>query len=113
MKKDNIVYIQYIVEAINKTLSYIDGMGFEEFVEDTLTQDAVLRNFTVVGEASGKLSKDFLEEHSAFPIHEAISTRNKVVHDYGDINLDIVWKTAMVDFPVLLTVCEKILNGSK
>ena len=113
MKKDNIVYIQDIVEAINKTLSYIDGMDFEGFVEDALTQDAVLRNFTVIGEASSKLNKEFLEKFPEFPIKEAVSTRNKVVHDYGDINLDIVWKTAKVDFPVLLTVCEKILNGSK
>lgn len=50
MKKDNLVYIEDILNAINKIIIYVDGMEFDNFQEDTLTQDTVVRNFEIIGE---------------------------------------------------------------
>ncbi len=85
-------------------------MSFEEFAEDDLTRDAVLRNFTVIGEVSSKLSEEFIEQYPNFPIKEAIAMRNKVVHDYGDINLDVVWATIKEDLPTLRQIVTEILR---
>jgi len=93
---------------MNKVISYVDGVEFDEFQEDTLTQDAVIRNFEIIGEASNKLDKDFANK-SNFPIEKAVAMRNKLIHDYGEINLEVVWKTIEKDLPNLLQLCEKIM----
>ena len=108
MKKNNLVYIEDIVDATNKVLAYTDGMNFEDFSQDTLTVDAVIRNFGVIGEASNKLSTEFIEQNN-FPVKKAVSMRNKLIHDYGEINLEIVWKTIKRDLPKLLEICKMLL----
>ncbi len=109
MKKDNLVYIEDIYQSTNKIISYVDGMEFEDFQEDSLTQDAVIRNFEIIGEASRKIDKDFAKE-TDFPVEQSIGMRNKLIHDYGEINLEVVWKTIEQDLPILLDLCEKILK---
>jgi len=111
MKKDNLVYIQDIIDAIEKINDYALGMNFETFQSDTLKQDAILRNFTIIGEGSSKLSEEFTKQYPKFPIREAISMRNKVVHDYGNINLDVVWKTVKKDIPELYLACKEIISS--
>ena|SRR5258708_957972 len=110
MKKDNLVYLEDIVDACNKILSYTNGMKKSDFESDTLTQDAVIRNITIIGEAASKITKEFTEEHSEFPTREAITMRNKLVHDYSFVDSDILWDTIIQDIPGLLNISKLLLN---
>ena len=111
MEKNNKVYLEDIVKAINLILDdYVSGINFEEFDNDKKTQDAVIRQIAIIGEAMGKLDKDFVEEHSELPSKEAVSMRNVLVHDYDWVDTEEVWRTVEKDLPELEQSVEKILE---
>jgi uncharacterized protein with HEPN domain len=95
-------YLLHIVEAVSRIESYICLMNFDAFKESSITQDAVIRNIEVVGEACRNIVKhypDFAETHPALPLKSAYDTRNAVAHGYFDVDLNIVWDTVQTDLP--------------
>jgi len=111
MEKSNKVYLEDIVQAIKLILEdYISGIDFEEFDKDKKTQDAVIRQIAIIGEAMGKLDKDFIKDHPELPGKEAVAMRNVLVHDYDWVDTEEVWKTIENDLPKLKQIAEKILK---
>jgi uncharacterized protein with HEPN domain len=111
MEKSNKVYLEDIVQATILILDdYVSGINFEEFDNDKKTQDAVIRQIAIIGEAMGKLDKDFVEDHPELPSKEAVSMRNVLVHDYDWVDTEEVWKTIEQDLPKLKQLVEKILK---
>ena len=101
MKKNNQVYLQDISKAISKIEEYTKDVSHNEFQTDTMRQDAVIRQFEIIGEAANRISKDFLDNHQDFPLKEAIRMRNFLIHGYDEVNIEVVWKTVQVDIPLL------------
>jgi len=101
MKKDNQVYLKDISESIGRIESYVAGSGYDEFSKNLMMQDAIIRQFEIIGEAAGKLSEDFLKDHSDFPAREAAAMRNLLIHEYNYVNIDQIWKTVQEDLPKL------------
>jgi len=111
MEKSNKVYLEDIIQAIRLILDeYVSGVDFEKFDKDKKTQDAVIRQIAIIGEAMGKLSKDFIENHPDLPSKEAVSMRNVLVHDYDWVDIKEVYKTIKQDLPELRLSVEKILE---
>lgn len=110
-KHDNTVYLHHIVDSIDKINGYIDNCDFEKFTKNTMMLDAVLRNFEIIGEASNNLSDDFKNEHDEIDFRSAASIRNRLIHGYDDVNLEIVWNTVKKDLPEMKKAIEKILNN--
>jgi uncharacterized protein with HEPN domain len=111
MEKSNKVYLEDIIQAIKLILDdYVSGISFEEFDKDKKTQDAVIRQIAIIGEAMVKLDKDFIEEHPKLPGKEAVSMRNVLVHDYDWVDTEEVWRTVEQDLPELKQSVEKILK---
>ncbi|MGD0522961.1 MAG: DUF86 domain-containing protein [Candidatus Microgenomates bacterium] len=111
MEKTNQVYLEDISAAIKLILEdYVSGINFEEFNKDKKTQDAVIRQIAIIGEAMGKLSKKFLENHSELPDREAVAMRNVLVHDYDWVDTEEVWRTIKEDLPRLKETVGKILS---
>lgn len=105
MKKSNQTYIEDILTAIHLILDdYTHGMSFEQFDTDKKTQDAVVRQIAIIGEAMNKLSKDYIEGHPNLPVQEAVAMRNILVHDYDWVDTEEVWKTLKEDLPNLRTL---------
>jgi uncharacterized protein with HEPN domain len=111
MEKGNEIYLQDILKAI-KTIQceYLVGFNFEKFDKNKKTQDAVIRQVAIIGEALGKIDKDFVKSHPELPIKEAVAMRNVLVHDYDWVDTEEVWKTAEKDLPELKTIVENILK---
>jgi len=109
MKKSNSVYLEDILKAIDKIDEFVDAMSFSEFEDDDRTQFAVFHALEVIGEASNKLSKDFIESNPEFPVRQAIELRNFLIHGYDQIKLDVVWKTIEEDLPRLKDLTNKLL----
>ncbi|OIO43585.1 MAG: hypothetical protein AUJ41_04865 [Candidatus Pacebacteria bacterium CG1_02_43_31] len=109
MKKVDSVYLEDIVEAIDKIDKFVEGLSFSEFEDDDRTQFAVFHALEVIGEASNKLSKDFIESNPEFPVRQAIELRNFLIHGYDQIKLDVVWKTIEEDLPRLKDLTNKLL----
>lgn len=103
--------LEDIVQAVEKILRYTDGMTFEQFVEDDRTLDAVVRNFTVIGEAARHVPDDLTRDHPEIPWDEMRGIRNVVVHEYFGVSATIIWETAKRDLPVLLSGLRKVCAG--
>lgn len=93
--------LQDIAECINRIELYTTGMDYDTFMEDIKTQDAVVRNLEIIGEAVKKLSDEFKEENNHVSWREIGKLRDKLIHHYFGINFDIVWSIIQNDVPVL------------
>ena len=110
MKKSETVYLKQIRDYIDKINRYIKDKDFKSLQKDDLLQDAEIRNLEIIGETANRLSKEFLEKHSDLPLLKAVVMRHKLIHDYDEINLKIVWNTIKKDLPGLRKKIVKILK---
>ena len=94
-------YLLDIFRSVKTIQSYVAGQTREQFLEDTRTQDAVLRRFLVAGEAAARLTPETCAEFPAIPFHKISGMRNRVVHDYGNVDFEIVWETVQIHLPSL------------
>ncbi|MDO8471571.1 MAG: DUF86 domain-containing protein [bacterium] len=101
MQKDNRIYLQDILDAVVKVEQYTKKFTQKKFATDELVQDAVIRNLELIGEAVGHLTSGFTKKHPDFPSHEAIAMRNFLIHQYDEIDVDILWETIQKDLPAL------------
>lgn len=108
MIKNDQVYLEHILEAISKIESFVNGLTKFDFDRNVLIQDAVIRNFEIIGEASKKISKQFTQEHSGIPWQDMAGMRDKLIHDYLDVDLDVIWRTIESDLPLLKEMLSKI-----
>lgn len=89
--KDDKLYFIHITESIDKIQSYLTGMDFAAFMQNTMAQDAVLRNLQVLAESTQHLSDDFKSQHPEIEWYKIAGLRNILVHDYLGIDLETVW----------------------
>jgi uncharacterized protein with HEPN domain len=91
MRKNNLVYLKQIVEYVFAVEEYVYGVKFIEFEKNGLLQAAVIRKIELIGEAAKKLSSLFWDKYrKTLPLAEAVSTRNRLIHEYDDIDLEII-----------------------
>ncbi len=97
-------YLRHISEAIERIERYTEDLDEVGFLQDEKTQDAVIRNFEVIGEASNNIKCHhplFVEQHPELPLNFAYEMRNALAHGYFKIDFEIVWKTIHNDLPEL------------
>jgi uncharacterized protein with HEPN domain len=88
--KDNRLYLIDIAECIHRIESYTHG-GRDQFLQSTMIQDAVIRNFEIMGEAAKQLSQDFKEANPDVPWRRIGGFRDVLIHAYHRVRLDEVW----------------------
>jgi len=103
-------YLADITEAIGRIISYTKDLTYEQFVNRTMVQDAVLRNLQVIGEATRKVSPSLRNANSDIPWHEMAARGISIVHEYFGINYRIVGEVAHRDLPQILPQLEVILQ---
>lgn len=108
MYKDDLAYIEHILDCIRKIQRFSKGLTFKEFSDDELVQDAIIRNIEVIGEAAKKISSDTKKNHSEIPWKEISGMRDKLIHDYLGVDIKVVWKTIKEDIPSLKRLLKEI-----
>ena len=108
--KDDSIYLEHIGNNLNRLISYSSGISREAFLENTQLQDACIRQIEIMGEATKRISDSFKEKHPEVPWKDMAGMRDKLIHDYIDVDLNIVYQTVAIDIPLLLPVIEKILG---
>lgn len=98
-----------IKECINRITIYTKGFSYKDFQQDFKTQDAVIRNIEILGEATKLLSKDLKESYSEVPWKSIAGTRDKLIHEYFGVNIDIVWNIAKEEVPKLAETIWEII----
>jgi len=101
-------YLGDIREAIQRIAAYTVDLIYEQFMKDNKTQDAVIRNLEVIGEAK-KLSPHLRKSYSKIPWKELAGMRDKMIHHYFGLNYEVVWAIAKKELPALLPQIEDIL----
>jgi uncharacterized protein with HEPN domain len=103
-------YLEDIVEGAEKIDRFTDGMPYEAFERDEKTVTAVLRNLDVTGEAAKNVPEDVRREYSEVPWSEMAGMRDKLIHGYATIELDIVWTTVREDVPELVPALKAVMD---
>ncbi len=106
-------YLKHINQAIDRIESYIKDCDQLAFISNTMIQDAVIRNFEIIGEASRNIERlfpKFIEEHTEIPFIDAYEMRNALSHGYFKVDLDILWKTIQVNLPDLKIQINQLVN---
>jgi len=109
MKRDDTVYLRHILDAIESIEDYTRGMSENEFLSNSMAHDAVVRQIEIIGEAARNISSEFQTKHSKLPWGKMTGIRNKIIHEYFNINYAIVWDTVNDDLPLLKKSIKKLL----
>ena len=111
MKKDDSVYLHHIIDAFVLIEHYMDNVSHEEFLRNRLLQDGVIRQLEVMGEAARNLSEDLRNEHPQIPWRQMIGLRNRMIHAYFNVDLQIIWEIVQGDIPDLKQKMKQILDA--
>jgi uncharacterized protein with HEPN domain len=112
-KRTDKEFLLDIQEAIRRIELYIKDLDYQNFLKEIETQDAVVRNFEIIGEAVKNISEGLKVKHKEIQWKEIAGMRDKVIHFYFGVNLDIVWETAKNKLPELKEKIKNILQEIK
>ncbi len=102
-------YIKHILECIEKIQKW-HMQGKEEFLRNEMLHDAIIRNLQILGESTKRLSVKAKEAHPEVPWKDIFGFRNIVVHEYLELDVEIIWELIKNDLPILKTAMQKLLK---
>ena len=91
-RRNPMLLIVDMIDSGQKIMAYTHAMSYDDFILDSKTVDAVIRNFEIIGEAANRLPEGFKEQYPEIEWHRIRGLRNRVVHDYSGIDYAIVWQ---------------------
>jgi uncharacterized protein with HEPN domain len=110
MTRNDTVFLHHILDAINQIETYTADLAYLEFCQDRLTQDGVIRQLEIIGEACRNLSDEIRLQHPDLPWSQIIGLTNRLSHAYFDINLGIIWDIVQADIPHLKAEVSRLLD---
>lgn len=112
MIKDNSVYLKHILGSIAHIEQFLEEINHSEeiFSGKLHWQNAFVRELEVIGEAANQLDKEFIAQHSNIPWENIIGMRHKLIHDYFEIKMELVWDTVIIDLPRLKPQLESLIK---
>jgi uncharacterized protein with HEPN domain len=102
------VYLGHMIAMAKKAVSKTVGLSHEEYDADENLRLALTHLVQIIGEAGGRVSREFCERHPEVPWTELTGMRHKVVHDYLGVDEDIVWQVVTEDLPQLIETLERL-----
>jgi len=110
MKRTYKDYVLDILSSIQEIDQFTKGMSFEDFVDDKKTVNAVIRSLEVMGEAAKKVPSEIRSKYPEIPWKYMAAMRDKLIHEYHGVDLEIVWEVVKNEIPPLKPKFEKILK---
>ena len=108
--KDDRVYLLHIHDSLANIREYTNS-GREFFFKDRKTQDAVVRNLEIIGEAVKHLSASLTTSHPSIPWKQIAGMRDKLIHEYFGVDLTLIWDVVATGLPDLNRTISEILNS--
>jgi len=112
MKKEYPVYVQDILDCINRIEEYVKDLNENDFCKDYLVQDAVLRRLEIIGEAVKNIPERVKDNYPKIPWRKIAGLRDVLIHAYSGVNLRRVWKIITDDLPELKRQIADIMHSS-
>lgn len=98
--------------SIDRIAEFVNRTERAAFDDDWMLQNAVIRELEILGEAAGRLSSSYVTAHPEIPWAEITGLRHKLIHDYFEVDLDIVWRTATVNVPQIASFVSSAAERS-
>lgn len=112
-KRGDKEWVSDINEAVGRIERYVTHLSYKKFLKDVKTQDAVVRNLEIIGEAVKNISADFKKKHKSVEWRKIAGMRDKLIHRYFGVNLEIVWDAVKEKLPELKGKMKKIITKGK
>ncbi len=109
--RTDLQFLHDIKEAINRIKSYTKELEYKDFLIDHKTQDAVVRNIEIIGEATKIISKNLKRKYPDIPWKEMAGTRDKVIHFYFGVNYDVVWSISKDELPAVFKQVNNMIRS--
>jgi len=110
MRRSFLLYLEDILESVNSILNYTGNLSFDELIIDKMRLDAIVRNFEIIGEASGKIPQDIKDKYSFIEWRKISDFRNVLAHEYFGIDYEIMWEIIKNKLPDLQKDIKSILE---
>jgi len=105
----DLIRLRHMLAAAKEALEFAAGKTRMDLEKDRLHMLAIIKSIEIIGEAASKVTETFKTEKSNIPWNDIINMRNRLIHAYFDVNLDIVWQTVKTDLPDLIKDLEEII----
>ena len=113
MLKPDALRIRHMLDAAMDIQAFTRNRTRQRFEKDRMRAFAVIHLFEILGEAASSVSDELVGSTPQVRWRDIINMRNRLIHGYHDINLEIIWKTAMEDIPVLIDQLEDLLGEDR
>jgi uncharacterized protein with HEPN domain len=113
MKKDYLDYVEDIIEAMNKAEKFVEGLSYELFAADDQINFAVVRALEIIGEAAKRVPQPVCTQYPQVPWSEMAGMRDKLIHGYDDVNLELVWQTVKNRIPLVKPALQQLLDDQE
>jgi len=108
-ERDWNLLVSDILECIGKVVKYTSGMNYDGFTNDDKTIDAVIRNFSIIGEAANRIPDDVKKLNKHIDWIKIVGLRNRIIHDYFGVDLEIIWYIIQNELKILEFELRKII----
>jgi uncharacterized protein with HEPN domain len=108
--RDETVYVRHMLDAIDRIRHYLGGVDEERFFADSMLQDAVIRQLGVLGEAAGRISRETCQAAPGIPWAKVTGTRHRLIHDYFEVDSELLWTVVTRDLDPLEPQLETLLR---
>lgn len=110
MKKDEKIFLKHMLESIELITKFTKDLSKEDFLDNPLVQEGVMRRIEIMGEAVKNIPKSFRDNHPEIEWRKIAGTRDVLIHDYLGTDLDLVWDIVKRDIPDLKKKIRNILD---
>lgn len=108
-KRDDVGYVWDMLDRARAVAAFVEGKTFHDYQRDRMLKSAIERQIEIIGEAASRVSKEFRAQHPGVPWQRIISQRNALAHEYGEIEDELLWVTATVHVPDLISLLERVV----
>lgn len=109
MQSHDRIRLQHMLDATKEALGFVQGKQRFDLDTDRMLVLSLVKELEIIGEAAGKVSAEIRSQYGAIPWQDIGGMRNRLIHAYFDIDLDVVWTTVTKDLPLLKTELERVL----
>ena len=110
MQKNDLVRLRHMLDAAREAASFVVGRTREDLDTDRMLVLSLVKSIEIIGEAASRVSAECRAEHPAIQWQDVVSMRNRLIHAYFDIDLDIVWSSVTQEMPALIVTLAETLS---
>ena len=110
MKRDYCVYLKDILDSFNNTRQFLGEISYDDFIDDRKTISAIVRELEIVGEAAKQIPASIRKKYPEIPWSEMAGMRDKLIHFYFGVDMDIVWETVKKRIPKLEPLIQNVIH---